>query len=254
MASTGVRKAGFYVARDEYNKAVQSAKELVDSTIRDSETRVRDLQDRYQTQFQEHRERIESSANRQITAKRVEYDGALMDFCLEFTEFLEELRDQLTQEQREVLFALPDSGLFGKFFPTEVDLRRHAIKVWFRRARTTVEQELSKYLKLEPRTIDALFSGVTSFLREFSFELQSLEGKLGDLAAALETQKREAEEIRRGAMSEIEVQREKLIRQFRLQVTSLHESIVQKIQDRNLWVSRARDNLRKEAAAVGINI
>jgi F0F1-type ATP synthase membrane subunit b/b' len=254
MTATGVRKMDFYAARDEYNKTVQSAKVLVESTIRDSQTRVRDLQEKYQKQFKEHRKRIESITNLQITAKRVQYDGALLDFCMEFPKFVQELNDQLKEEEREVLAALPTSGILGTIFPTEVDLRRHAIRIWFRRARGTLGRELRKYGKMEPTSSDVLFPAITNFLREFSFELQSLEGRVNDLATALETQKREAEEIRRIAVSEIEGQREELIRQFRVQVTSLHETIVHKIQDRNLWVSRARDNLRKEAAAVGINI
>jgi vacuolar-type H+-ATPase subunit E/Vma4 len=95
---------------------------------------------------------------------------------------------------------------------------------------------------------------VTRFLAEFSFELKSLEGKLNDLSRALETQTSETEMIKRGAVSEIEEQRETLIRQFRLQVTSLHESIVRSVQNWNRQVSTARDTLRRQAAAVGISL
>jgi hypothetical protein len=254
MTSTTVRKLPFHAAREEYNRTVQSARSTIESAMSDSKERVRDLQQKYQSQFEEFRARIENKANEQITAGRIEYERTVSDFCSEFNEFLEELGTQLAQEENEVVSSLPDSGFFSTIFPTEVELERHAIRVWFRRARKKLRREMRVYRKLEPRTVDVLLPEVTSFLREFSFELRSLESKLNDLSGTLETLRREAEEARRVAMSEIDGRRELLIRQFRLQVTSLHTSIVQKIQDRNMWVARARDNLRKQAAAVGITV
>jgi hypothetical protein len=200
------------------------------------------------------RDRIEAEANDQIAAKSIAYEGTLLDFCAEFPAFLKELKEQLREEERDVASSLPDSGFFGVVFPTEVDLRRHAVRVWFRRARKTVGQEIRTYEKLKPRTLDVLFPEVKSFLREFSFELTSLQGRLDDLSTSQENQKREVEEVRRRAVSEVEEQREKLIREFGLQVSSMHERIVWKVKELNQRVSAARDSLRRQAAAVGISI
>lgn len=254
MASTCMRKMPFYTAREDYNTIVQSAQLSIEDAMDDSKERVRDLQRRYQTQFEEFRDQIEAKAKAQIAAKRVEYESSLMDFCSEFTKFLEELKLQLRQEEGEVASSLPSSGFLGAVLLNDLALRRRSIGAWFRRAKETVDREIRAYQEMKPRNLDVLLPEVTRFLAEFSFELKSLEGKLNDLSRALETQTSETEMIKRGAVSEIEEQRETLIRQFRLQVTSLHESIVRSVQNWNRQVSTARDTLRRQAAAVGISL
>jgi F0F1-type ATP synthase membrane subunit b/b' len=254
VVSTNIRKMPFKAAREEYNKTVEWARSSIDDEMKTSRQRIRDLQEGYQAQFQEIRNLIEARAKGQIEAVSVGYDGTLMEFCLEFPMFLEDLRHQLRTEERNVVSSMPYSGFFGRIFPTEVDLRRHAVKVWFRRTRKTVGRELRTYQKLKPRTLKVLFPEVRSFLQKFSFELTSLQERMDDLSTALENQKRGVEAIRQHAVSDIEEQREKLIRDFGVQVTFLHESIVAKVKQMNEHVSAARDSLRRQAAAVGINL
>ena len=110
------------------------------------------------------------------------------------------------------------------------------------------------YEKLQSRDLETLYPAVQGILQEFSFKLDGLHAKLGDLGASLAVQTETAAMIRKGAVIKVTYERERLIKDFASRVSSVHEDIVRTIQYWNGLVSGRRDDLRIQAAAVGVRI
>lgn len=254
ILSTGARRIPFYAARQKYNETIESAQQAIDGEIANSQARVRELQQDYQARFEAFRRRAESEARESIKAGLSAYERALVEFYEEFPRYLRDLIEQLKTEERDVLSTLPKSGFAGVILPGEALLHRLAVKSWFRRARRVVAQQKRQYEKLKLRDLESLNAGVQSILQDFTFELESLQGKLAEFASHLEVQRQAAEAIKKSAMSDVIQERERLIREFGSHVNRMHEGLVRTIQYWNGQIGGTRDELRTQAAAVGIRI
>lgn len=254
MASSSVRKLPFYNAREHYNTAVEAAQSEINTAIDDSRKKVHVLQREYQEKFSAFRHQIEAEAKEQIGAQRSKSEAEVLRLLEAFPEYLQELGRQLRSEEQEVLSGMPSPTFADILFTRENHIQRSAVKGWFRRARRIVQKEVRAFKKIEPRSLETLQTAFQQSLREFVFELDSLDGELARVNAEFEQRRQEAEHIGRQAVSKIEEHRQNLLFDFGKRVVELHESIVRNIKSWNNQISYKRDELRRQAAAVGITI
>lgn len=254
VSSTGVRRMPFHNARKEYNEAIESARAAINGKMEDSREEVERLQWVYQSKLREFFLRVESDAKQQISVLEQEYEGRLLDTYLRFPEFLRDLREQLKEQEEEVLSEMPRPDLLHAIFPDELRLQRHAVRRWFARARRIVRKQTRAYDRVKPRDIQTLRQEVQRILRVFVFDLASLEKELADFAALQSSKEKAASAIRQQALAKTEEHRQTLIRDFGSKVSDIHDKIVQMVQNWNSRISVARSELRRQAAAVGISI
>ena len=254
MASSGIRKVPFYSAREQYNNAIKTARSEIDTAVYGSRQRVRDLEREYQEKFQTYRWQIETQAKEQICALRSEFDAEMLKFLESFPQFLQELSSQLKVEEQKILTEISSAGLFDRLLVRDAYVQRNAIRTWFRRARKIVKSQARAFRKIELRDVESLQKEFRRILEEFVFELQSFEQQMSDLDAQFERKRRTAEEIGKDAALKVEQHRQSLISDFGRRVVALHEQIVKKIENWNMRIGYQRDELRRQAAAVGITI
>lgn len=254
MASSGIRKAPFHNAREQYNTAIETARSEIDTAVEGSRQRVRDLQQEYQDNFRTYRWQIESQAKEHICALRSEFDVEMLKFLESFPEFLQELSSQLTAEEHQILAEMTSAGLGDHLLVRDIYVQRYAVRKWFSRARKIVRKQSKAFRKIEIRDVESLRKEFRRILEEFVFELQSLEQQMSDLDAKFERGRRTAEEIGKDAVLKVERRRQNLISDFGKIVVALHEQIVKKIEHWNMRIGNQRDELRRQAAAVGITI
>jgi hypothetical protein len=254
LASTGVRRMPFHSARKEYNEAIEQARTAINEELDDSKQEVRRLQTEYQSKFEQFRTQLEAGTRRQILSLEYEYENKLRDLYDRFPQFLQELREQLKEQERDVLAEMARPGFLRTLFPDELCLQRHAVRRWFVRALRITRKQTRAYKRVKPRDIQTLHQEVQRILREFIFDLGSLEKELADIAALQSSKEKDASEIRQQSLDKTEEHRQTLIRDFGSKVGDLHDNIVQMVQDWNSRISVVRSELRRQAAAVGINI
>lgn len=254
LAATGIRHIPFNNARDEYNTAVSNAQTAVTAEIKRSKERVRELQGEYQVKFLDERAAIENEAKNKLAVFDREYDATLLAFCESFPIFLGELKKHLAAEEQETLSHLPVPQLWTRLFPSEQSLYRLAVKGWFKRARTIIDTEVKDFKEVQPRNVKTLHAEIQRFLREYTFELDSLSRELTTLLDQQKAAKEKAELVRKEAVERTESGRTRLIRSFREQVTGLQEEITRSINHWNGIIAWRRNELKEEAAAAGINL
>jgi hypothetical protein len=254
MASRGASRLPFHNARNAYNETIGCARTAIDGKVEYTKGEVRRLQQEYQTRFQRFRSQVESEATEKINEFEQAYSSKLLESYLRFPNYLRDLSKQLVEEQAESLSEMPRPGLLHRLFPNEECLRRQAVRAWFRRARRTVKEQARHFQQIKPRTIEALHAAVQTLLREFVFDLKSLENDLEEVANFQGVQQRAAEEVRQQAITQIEEHRQSLIKEFGSQVSDLHDEVVRFVQLWNVRISAARNELRRQAEAVGISI
>jgi hypothetical protein len=171
-----------------------------------------------------------------------------------FPKFLRELREQLKEQEREALSTMARPDLLRILLPDELCLQRHAVRCWFARARRVIRKQTRAYNRVKPRDLQTLQLEVQRILREFVFDLASLEKELADVAYHQGSKEKAANDIRQQAIAKAEEYRQTLIRDFGSKVGDLHDKIVQMVQNWNSRISVVRRELRRQAAAVGISI
>lgn len=254
FAATGIRMVPFKAARDEYNTAIENAQSSVNSQIENSKVRVRELQAEYQQKYLAARTVIEKQAKTQIAVVSETFDRNLLVFCDQFPRFLDDLIKQLEREERDVLGRVPSTGFWSLLFPSDADLYRGVVRAWFKQARKLVEDEIKTFDGIENRTLDNLHGEVQRFLREYSFELKSMADELARVAAHYRYAQLEATKIQDAAVKKAESTRTGLIEEFGKHVTGLQERIVEEINRWNTVIGGKKSVLKKEAAAVGVDL
>ena len=254
LLATGIRHAPFHAARDAYNAVVATAQSSVNGEIEWSKRRVGELRDEYQRMYEDDRTRIEGTARDQIRALNHLLQSDLQIFCESFPQLLDDLLRQLDEEERDVLDQIPSSGFWGMLCPSENDFHRAIVRAWFKRARKLVRQESVRYSAIETRSVEALHGEIQRFLREYEFELQSLSDALERLQQAHASAKRQAEAIREGAIKQVESTRNGLIAEFGKHVGVAQAKIVDEIKKWNGVIAQSRSELKKKAAAVGVDL
>ncbi len=254
LISTGIRRAPFSSALEEYNTAIADAECSVNAEITASRARVEQLRGEYQQKFLEERRAVEAFARNRLGAVRNSFDGELYRFCRRFPGLLNELKQQLQDEREGVLAQTPGSGLLAFLFPKEVDLYRKLVNEWFDRATKRIDTVLFNFAKIEDRSAESLYGQIQIFLNRYSFELQSMRSELTQLEREFSRTRKEATEIGEAARSVTESVRSGLIRDFGKRVEVLHLKIVDEIKRWNLTIDLRRNRLKEEAGAVGINL
>jgi hypothetical protein len=254
MVSTKVRHARFNAAKDDYNIAVAQAESSVKGEISESQRRVKELQEAYQQRFLEERNAIEEDARNKISLLRAKFENDLCGFCERFPHFMHELKRKLQVERQQVLLRTPASGFLGYLFPQEADLYRQVVNQWFKRAIKLIDEELKLFAKIEVRKVDTLHKEIQRFLKEYTFELESMANELTRLDVDLSAARSESTRYRDKAVEETEAVRSGLIREFGRQIEVIHERIVIEIRRWNSIIEMRRSVLKCEARAIGINL
>jgi uncharacterized protein YcfJ len=254
VTSTGVRRLPFHKAREEYNEAIESARAAINGKLEASKEEVERLGWEYQAKLREFCLRVESDAKQQIEALEQEHQKKLFEMYFRFPKFLRELREQLKEQEREALSTMARPDLLRILLPDELCLQRHAVRCWFARARRVIRKQTRAYNRVKPRDLQTLQLEVQRILREFVFDLASLEKELADVAYHQGSKEKAANDIRQQAIAKAEEYRQTLIRDFGSKVGDLHDKIVQMVQNWNSRISVVRRELRRQAAAVGISI
>jgi hypothetical protein len=254
MLSTGIRHVPFQQAKTKYEETADSAQQSISIAIDRTRDDVRKLQNTYQLQYLEARARISESTSFRIAELAEAYDRRFGDFIRGFAGYLDELTISLEEQERMVLETVPGGGVRGLFLPSTNDHLRGAIRAWFRRARKTLRQERSVFSKLEPQTVESLGNEVRRFLATYAFELETLESELVHLASMFQREKDFA--ARLAAQAEVDLQRERdgLIGEFSTRVQGIHASLLTAVDSWNRRVTAVRDDFRREARAIGIDI
>jgi hypothetical protein len=254
LISTKIRHAPFQNSRVAYDQAVESAQLSIDAEVLRSRDEILNLQRTFESEFNECRMQIIHRATSQIRACSDTYEKTFMDFAERFTIHLDELTSNLLEQETLLLAAIPGTGFIGIFFPSDNDHLRSAIRLWFKRTRKLVSKEKSSFQKLEPRTIDTLRAEIDRFLQTYIFELESLDAQLMNLVTEFSKSQEKAKRIEESAVSEVQQERDNLIKLFARQAENLHLSLVELIKQCNTRVSERRDTLVREARAVGIDL
>jgi hypothetical protein len=254
MASSGIRKVPFYSAREQYNTAIRTARSEIDTAIEGSRQRIGSLQQEYQEKFRAYRWQVESQAKQQIGALRSESDAEVLKFLESFPEYLKELSSQLKAEERQVLDEMTRAGLADHLFVRDAYVQQYAIRAWFSRAKKVVRNQSRAFRKIKLRDVESLQKEFRRILEEYMFELESLEQQMSDLDFQFDRRRGTAEEIGRDAVLKVEQHRQSLISDFGSKVVELHEEIVKNIEHWNIRIGHQRDELRRQAAAIGITI
>jgi hypothetical protein len=254
LASTGVRKAPFKQAREDYDVAVSNAQSAFELEMSRSRQRISELQVEYQQKFIEERKKVEESARQRVGEIRIKFENDLLDFCEHFPAFLRDLKTQLRREEQEVLSSLPSRGFSAWVIASDDALRRSVVKAWFKQARKLVDIELRVFGEIAPRTVDTLYTEIQRFLNEYEFELASLANELGSVRERFESAEEQTERVRTEAAAEVILARRSLIHSFGQRIRDLHERIVVEIQSWNGSIAYKKLVLKREAAAIGIEI
>ena len=146
------------------------------------------------------------------------------------------------------------TGVRQIVYPSHNDHLRSAIRLWFRRAKGTIDGEITAFQEIQPRTVEALLAEIDRFLQTYIFQLESLDSEMMNLVAVLSQFKAEAHSVVNTATIKLQNERDKLIRRFTCQAEALHSRIADLIEACNIKLSSARDSFLKEARAVGIDL
>lgn len=254
LTSTAIRHAPFKKAREAYNGSVMDAQSAVESEIERSKQRIVELQAEYQQKFAEDRTRIEGDAKQRVGEVRIKFQDELLAFCEQFPKFLCDLKSKLEREKRQILLRLPLRSILGWLLASERELYRGVVCEWFARAQNLVDMELRTYSELTPRNVVRLYAEMQRFLKEYEFELENFANELRRVADEQASAEKQAEAVRRDAVREVARVRNDLIRELGQEVVPLHEQIVAEIQSWNRTIGNHRSALKREAAAIGIDL
>ena len=254
VTATAFRHVPFKEAREAYNQAVTIAQESVELTIQRSKQRIAELQAEYQQRFVENRTKVEDSARQRVGEIRIRFENDLLGFCEQFPNFLGDLKSKLETEERDVLSRLPSRSIVGWLFASENELYRGVVHAWFRQARNLVDLELRAFAQITPRSVETLHAEVQRFLKEYEFELDTLANALRRVADERTSAEKHADEVRRDAAAEVARVRNDLIQELGQQVVPLHERIVSEIQSWNRAIGNKKSILKREAAAIGVEL
>ncbi len=103
-------------------------------------------------------------------------------------------------------------------------------------------------------TAEVLRAEVERFLGAYVFELESLQHELVRLMRAFELSQQKAKAVAESATAELETERNGLIATFAGQVERLHSGLVDLLESWNRRVASERDNFRREARAIGVDL
>jgi uncharacterized membrane-anchored protein YhcB (DUF1043 family) len=254
LVSTSIRKATFREARAAYDSAVSNAQEAVESEISRSKQRIAELQTEYQQKFIQNRTKAEQRARRQVAEIRLKFEDNLLGFCERFPVFLSDLKTQLEREEQEVLSRFPSRGVLAWVLASDYSLYRGVVKAWFTQAQKLVDQELKTFAEITPRTVDTLHAEIQNFLKGYEFELDVLASELRGLRDQYVSAEEQAEQVRRDAVAEVTRARNDLIQSLGQQVMALHQRMVSEIQSWNRTIRDKKLVLKREAAAIGIEL
>lgn len=254
LISTGVRKAPFKRAREDYDVAVSNAQSAFELEVSRSRQRISELQADYQQKFIEERKKVEESTRQRVGEIRIKFENDLLDFCERFPTFLGDLKTQLRREEQEVLSSLPSRDFSAWVIASDDALRRSVVKAWFKRARKLVDIELRVFGEIGPRSVDTLYAEIQRFLNEYEFELAGLANELSGVRERFESAEEQTERVRTEATAEVIVARRSVIHSFAQRITDLHERIIVEIQSWNRSIAYKKLVLKREAAAIGIEI
>jgi len=254
FCATGLRMAPFRAVREDYNNAIENAQSSVNWQIENSKRMVKALQTEYQQKYLAARSEIEREARAQISGVSETFKKDLLLFSDQFPRLLRDLTSQLEQEEKEILDQVPSRDFWGLLFPSEGDLYRAVVRTWFKNARNLVEEEIKTFGAIENRTVDNLYGEVQRFLKEYSFELKSMADELARLAFQFQHAQQEAASIQSVAVDKAENARTSLIEEFGKKVMEVQARIIEEIDSWNSVINGKKSLLKKEAAAVGIDL
>jgi hypothetical protein len=177
-----------------------------------------------------------------------------MEFADRFIDHLDELKNNLCDQEVLLLATIAGTGVRRIVYPSHNDHLRGAIRLWFKRAKQTIDTEKTEFQKIQPRTVRMLQAEIDHFLQMYIFELESLDTEVMNLVTAFSQAQAEAHSIVINAAVELQHERDKSIRRFTRQAEKLHSRITDLIQTCNIRVSSARDCFLKEAKAAGIDL
>ena len=254
MASTGLRMSSFNSAREQYNARVREAQADLNVKIYSAQARIAATRDEYQHRFLEQRTEIETNTRASIEVVRSSFENELKLFCEAFPYFLQELESQLEAEEKATSSTIRGSGLLGILFPSDADLYRSAVRSWFRRARKTARAERRKFAAVKVRTTASLYEEIQRFLNEYLFDLSSLNDKLTEMQATLDSARAEVADIQNEASSKVTEMRDDLIKEFGSNAAEIQKQLVEVVRHWNSQISVYKAKLTREAAAVGIDL
>lgn len=255
VLSTSIQNAPFHEARVAYEKTVDAANFNVNWSLKQSEDQVRYFQSEYEGRFLEARAKIERTARTQTRSLIQSYEQSFLRFAEQFPIYLDQLDVTLCHERTDVLDTLQASSVIRRFLaPTQTDHLHGAICSWFKRARQMIKRERLIFAKLEPRTATALKDEIARFMREYVFELQTLNEQLCYLASEFHDVEHNASEVRAQAGRELQRERDGMIKSFASKVELIREDVVQTIQSWNRNISESLEKLRIEGRAIGVDL
>jgi vacuolar-type H+-ATPase subunit H len=224
----------------------------VQEAIDSSRTQLAALQKTYQEQFLEARNAILKKARTETREISADFQGRLLKFYLGFPRLLSELIAQLDIEEREILQAIPNRGVWGLLFPVESDHLRSAWNAWFRRTRKSIRKEQLKFENIEPQTLETLHRAVQLFLKEYTFDLDAMDQETMAIARSLHESRSSAKGVLSKAEDEIREMRTRLIKRFADQVAGIHKGIVDTIQRWNKEIMDSKAAVLQEGKPLGI--
>lgn len=248
-----IRKGPFKKAWEEFCRIHKDASAETEGAIVNSRRKVQELGIEYERKFDSARRAVELTARKQLSEVEREMTIRLESFLKNFPNHLSNLEAQLENEERMVLGQMPSTHWWNWFFPSE-DLRKSAIRRWFRSARRIVNEERVRLEAMSASPVSTLRIEVEHFLSTYVFSLQSLDASLAALVKHFGRAQENATRIRERAARQAEQERNALLVAFRDEIVKLHSALAHTF---SLWRSRLEHSLallRKEAESVGVEL
>ncbi len=252
MFATGIRKAPFHEAMNAHELVISSYQAAKEQTLHSLRNDVRTLQTRFDSRYREARAEIVTQARVQVSNLSQAYALHFESFSRNFASYLRELARNLRADEEQVLAMLPPSGLMAAIYPREADHIRNAAKAWFREAYKTIRREIAAFASL--RESDERNIAIRTFLSAYVFELESLQAELTRMNASFCRSQDAAKDIAKDAASRLQTQRDGLIHNFNEECSRLLKIVNTRMETWNTRIRESLEKVRREAAAVGIQI
>lgn len=248
------RMAPFNKAYERYETILTSARSGVDAALAESKAEVKEFESLCQANFEATQSEIESDARQKFDQIERRQAESLERFLRQFPNYLGALEVQLLDEEAAVLKKMPPTHWWNWIFPRRQDLEKSVIRRWFKRARKTALKERQRFEKLKRGPLAPLRSKVYRFLNTYTFDLQSFDEDLANLASEFAGARIAAETVKQTALGEVEKARDRVLVDFRSRVSKMYFALCQTISGWTERVEVSLDELRKQARPLGIEL
>ena len=173
LASTSMRHVPFRSAVADFEDCSVHAENAVDAAVVQTQGDIRTLDGSFQRQYILERDTVIQESVAKIASTQSALETAFLNFADDFVAFLYEIGTKLETEQAGVVGALPALSWRARFWPSEQDVLRNEMLIWFNHVRSVIATERESIMQA-PRTLRAKKAEIVRFAQAYSFDISAL--------------------------------------------------------------------------------